>query len=102
MTPTKASSTQRTEIEDFRKIREMIGHNPVVSFAPHDAYQMRDKIYRNIDKGSGERKTNRVMGAVKTLFTKAIEWGAVKEHPMTGNKFKMLSVPKQHQPHLDY
>ncbi len=97
VTPTKASSTQRTEIEDLRKIREMIGHNPIASFAPHDAYQMRDKIYRNIGKGSGERKTNRVMGTVKTLFTKAIEWGAVREHPMTENKFKMLSVPKKHQ-----
>ena len=97
VTPVKASSTQRTEVEDLKKIREMIGHNSVVAFRPHHAYQMRDQIFSSIDKGSGQRKTNRVMGTLKTLFTKAIEWGVVAEHPMTENKFKMLSVPKQHQ-----
>ena len=75
VTPVKASSTQRTEVEDLKKIREMIGHNSVVAFKPHHAYQMREQIFNSIEKGSGQRKTNRVMGTLKTLFTKAIEWG---------------------------
>jgi len=97
VTPTKARSTQRDEVSHLTKLREMIGDNPVGAFKPHHAYQLRDTIHRGTLRGSGETYTNRVMGNLKHLLTKAIEWGVIPEHPMTDSKFKMLPTPKKSQ-----
>jgi len=97
VTPTKAQSTQIDEVRHLSKLREMVGHNPVNSFKPHHAYQLRDEIYRNTKRGSGETYTNRAMEKLKALLTKAIEWGVIAEHPMTELKFKMLPTPKKSQ-----
>ena len=75
----------------------MVGDNPVNAFKPQHAYQLRDTIFRATLRGSGETYTNRVMGKLKHLLTKAIEWGVIPEHPMTESKFKMLPSPKKSQ-----
>ena len=97
VTPTKARSTQRDEVSHLTKLRGMIGDNPVRAFKPHHAYQLRDTIHKSTLRGSGETYTNRVMGNLKHLLTKAIEWGVIPEHPMTDSKFKMLPTPKKSQ-----
>ena len=97
VTPTKAQSTQIDEVRHLTKLREMVGDNPVNVFKPHNAYQLRDTIFRSTERGSGETYTNRVMEKLKHLLTKAIEWGVIPEHPMTESKFKMLPTPKKSQ-----
>jgi len=97
VTPTKAQSTQIDEVRHLSKLKEMIGDNPVKAFKPYHAYQLRDTIYTNTQRGSGETYTNRVMEKLKHLLTKAIEWGVIAEHPMTESKFKMLPTPKKSQ-----
>ena len=97
VTPTKAESTQIDETRHLSKLREMIGANPVNAFEPYHAYQLRDTIHKNTQRGSGETYTNRVMEKLKHLLTKAIEWGVIAEHPMTDSKIKMLPTPKKSQ-----
>jgi integrase len=97
VTPTKSQSTQIDEVRHLTKLREMVGENSVSAFKPHNAYQLRDTIFRATLRGSGETYTNRVMEKLKHLLTKAIEWGVVSEHPMTDSKFKMLPTPKKSQ-----
>ena len=97
VTPTKSQSTQIDEVRHLTKLREMVGENSVSAFKPHNAYQLRDTIFRATLRGSGETYTNRVMEKLKHLLTKAIEWGVVAEHPMTDSKFKMLPTPKNSQ-----
>ena len=97
VTPTKAKSTQIDEVRHLTKLREMVGENSVNAFKPHNAYMLRDTIHRATLRGSGETYTNRVMGNLKHLLTKAIEWGVIPEHPMTDSKFKMLPTPKKSQ-----
>ena len=97
VTPNKSDATQTDEIQIFRKIREMIGHNDVAAFRPQHAYQMRDRIQQEATKGSGETYANKVMEKLKHLFSKSIEWGVIGEHPMTESKFKMFPKPKTSQ-----
>ena len=97
VTPAKSDATQTDEIQIFRKIRGMIGHNDVAVFRPQHAYQMRDRIQQEAIKGSGETYANKVMEKLKHLFSKAIEWGVIGEHPMIDSKFKMFPKPKTSQ-----
>ena len=97
VTPNKSDATQTDEIQIFRKIREMIGHNDVAVFRPQHAYQMRDRIQQEATKGSGEIYANKVMEKLKHLFSKAIEWGVIDDHPMIDSKFKMFPKPKTSQ-----
>jgi integrase len=97
VTPTKSKSTQIDEVRHLTKLREMVGENSVSAFKPHNAYQLRDTIFRATLRGSGETYTNRVMEKLKHLLTKAIEWGVIPEHPMIDSKFKMLPTPKKSQ-----
>jgi len=97
VTPTKSQATQIDEVRHLTKLREMVGDNPVSAFKPHHAYQLRDTIHRGTQRGSGETYTNRVLGNLKHLLTKAIEWGVIEDHPMTESKFKMLPKPKKSQ-----
>jgi integrase len=97
VTTTKAPATQKEEVRHLKKIREMIGDNDVELFEPVHAYQMRDLILSQTKRGSGENYANKIMGVVKHLCTKAIEWGVIKTHPMTEGKFRMLPKPKKRQ-----
>jgi hypothetical protein len=71
---------------------ESIGHKDVTHFETHHAYHLRDKLKGKSVKKSGEKYANRNMTLLKHVFTKAIEWGIINDHPMTESKFKM--VPK--------
>ena len=97
VTTKKAPATQKEEVRHLKKIREMIGDNNVELFEPVHAYQMRDLILSQTTRGSGENYANKIMGVLKHLCTKAIEWGVIKIHPMTEGKFRMLSRPKKRQ-----
>ena len=88
--PNKAERTQKEDHKNIRKLREWVGDNSVVDFKPQHAYQLRDHIKQQAERGSGEKYANRLMSLLKVAFTKAIEWGVIEDHPMTGGKFKMF------------
>jgi integrase len=94
VTPEKAKYTQKKELPSIQRLRSWIGDNAVVGFKPQHAYQLRDHIKQSATQGSGEKMANRHMALLKHVFTKAIEWGAVEDHPMTGGKFKMFPESK--------
>jgi len=97
VTSAKAPATQKEEVRHLKKIREMIGDNEVELSEPYHAYQIRDLILSQTKRGSGENYANKIMGVVKHLCTKAIEWGVIKTHPMTEGKFRMLPKQKKRQ-----
>ncbi|MDB3945178.1 tyrosine-type recombinase/integrase [Gammaproteobacteria bacterium] len=103
VTPTKAKYTQKKELPSIQRLRSWVGTNAVVDFKPRNAYQLRDHIKQSATRGSGEKMANRHMALLKNVFTKAIEWGAVEDHPMTGGKFKMFPESKSqlHIPTFD-
>ena len=88
--PNKAERTQKEDHKNIRKLREWVGDNSVVDFKPRHAYQLRDHIKQQAERGSGEKYANRLMSLLKVAFTKAIEWGVIEDHPMTNGKFKMF------------
>ena len=94
VTPTKAKYTQKKELPSIMRLRNWIGENSVVDFKPQHAYQLRDHIKQSATQGSGKKMANRLMALLKNVFTKAIEWGVVEDHPMTGGKFKMFPESK--------
>ena len=94
VTPTKAKYTQKKELPSIMRLRNWIGENSVADFKPQHAYQLRDFIQQSATQGSGEKMANRHLALLKHVFTKAIEWGAIEEHPMTGGKFKMFPESK--------
>ena len=94
VTPKKAKYTQKKELPAIERLRSWIGTNFVADFKPQHAYQLRDFIQQSATQGSGEKMANRHLALLKHVFTKAIEWGAIEEHPMTGGKFKMFPESK--------
>ena len=95
VTPTKAASTQTQERNYLNKLREYIGENPVELFESIHAYELQNRLLQAVTKGSGETTTNRIMEKLKHTLTLAIQWGVIREHPMTDLKFKMLKAPRK-------
>ena len=82
----------------LRKIfKGMIGEKKVSAFRPRHAYQMRDLIIEGAAKGSSEVYAGNVIENLKHLFSKAIEWGVIDDHPMIDGNFKMFPKPKTSQ-----
>jgi len=60
----------------------------IKQFRPVHAYQYRGKRSKNAPTAA-----NRELEIISHAFTKAIEWGALEDHPMIGGKFR-----KNHSP----
>jgi len=90
VTPTKAPRTQIDEQRMLGKLRQMIGRNRVESWKPKHSYKLRNKI-KDSAKKSGKKFANRHMALLKHVFTKAVEWGVIDDHPMKANNFKMFT-----------
>tara|TARA_B100001123_G_C15191133_1_gene979423 strand:- start:137 stop:1183 length:1047 start_codon:yes stop_codon:yes gene_type:complete len=88
--PDHSPASQVHERGYIEKLREAIGHNEAAAWASQDAYRLRDHFKSKSVKGSGETYANRLMGCLKHVFTKAVEWGVVETHPMTDSNFKMF------------
>ena len=93
VTPTKAPRTQIDEQRMLGKLRQMIGRNKVEPWKPKHSYKLRNKI-KETAKKSGEKFANRHMALLKHVFTKAVEWGVIDDHPMKAGNFKMYTEEK--------
>lgn len=86
--PEKAVATQKSNLYSLRRIRSAFGDNPAELIEPHHIYQYRDAIGRTESK----KKANLDLEVLSHLFTKSIEWGVIKDHPMTGKKVTKFSL----------
>ncbi|QQP86895.1 tyrosine-type recombinase/integrase [Entomomonas asaccharolytica] len=89
VTPTKAINTQKLDIISIKRLRTVFGEIPVIEFETPWVFKYKDK---NKDR---KKATNNDLAVLSHLFSKAIEWGIIKneQHPMRGLniKFSMKS-----------
>lgn len=86
--PGKAPATQRSNQYSLKRIRKAFGHNPVAAIQPHHVYQYRD----HTGAVESRKKANLDLEVLSHLFTKAIQWGARVDHPMTGKKVTKFTL----------
>lgn len=78
----KAPATQRSNQISLRRLRGFFGSNQIARIRPKHIYQFRDMCTQK----HGPISANRDLEVLSHSFTKAIEWGAIDEHPMAGKK----------------
>ncbi|MCC7305891.1 MAG: tyrosine-type recombinase/integrase [Alphaproteobacteria bacterium] len=91
--PTKAKSTQYLNLLYIKKLRAVFGHirivNRVVLLEPVDIYKYVDKRSKKTVNEEGKTRgglsiAKREVAMFSDMFTKAVKWGAIKEHPFKG------------------
>ena len=80
VTPTKAPRTQRDEVEILARLKVILGKSLVRTIEPRHCRQLRDELVRK----RGATTAKRHLEKLSHLFTMAIEWGAINDHPMKG------------------
>jgi integrase len=87
----KAPSTQKSNRYSLQRIRTAFGNNSVTAIEARHIYQYRE----HIGKTESEKKYNLDHEVLSHMFTKSIEWGLLKDHPMTGKKVTKYSLPSR-------
>lgn len=85
---------QSVRVQDLKnrsldRLRAAIGDNLVSVITPQFIYKYRDLIGRT----RSHKQANQDLEVLSHCFTKAIEWGAVGDHPMTNKKVVKYSLP---------
>lgn len=84
VTPTKAKRTQRDEPKMLDTLRQVFGNTPPALIESSHIYTVYDKMKVN----RGLTTANRHMELLSSVFTKALRWGAISEHPMLNKQFQ--------------
>lgn len=79
--PAKAPATQRGNRIQIQKLRAVFGSVSLTSLRAQHAYAY-------LDKRSAKVAAKRELALLSHAFTKAIEWGLIDSHPLTGGKFR--------------
>lgn len=91
VTPTKAPATQKGERRSAAKLIELYGH-----IAPRNlSHRQINKVKTATAAKRGPRTANAHIALLSHVFTMAIEWGAIDDHPMLNKKVRRVSAPKQ-------
>jgi len=91
VTPTKAQRTQKDEIQILGTLRTVFGNTNASFVRPKHCYELRDVITTR----HGATSANRHLEKLSHVFTKAIEWGVIDDHPMKGKVMKNKLRPKR-------
>lgn len=75
--PTKAAKTQKDNIMQCARLRKVFGEMFVHSIEPHH-------IYQYYDKREAKVAAKREIALLSHVYTKAVQWGAIKRHPFKG------------------
>lgn len=86
--PKKAPATQEANLASLKRLSAVFGEMDIVDFEPVHAYGYRDRRGKTAPTAA-----NRELEVLSHAFTKAIEWGALKVHPMIDGKFRKLRTP---------
>lgn len=87
--PTKALSSQESNIIWVKQLRSVFGAMPLNSIEPHHIYKYVDKrkVKKKNENGrmtGGKVTAHREIEVLSHAFTKAVEWGYIKRHPFKG------------------
>lgn len=98
VTPDKAANTQKNEQRYMVLLRKVFQTARIIDVEPTHVYQLMDAV----TKKSGGTTANHVVGLLSHMFTKAIEWGACRDHPIKNKVIKRTvkvkrKVPEHHQ-----
>ncbi|MEM8845372.1 MAG: tyrosine-type recombinase/integrase [Pseudomonadota bacterium] len=75
--PTKALSTQKENNRQITLLRKIFGMLPLSAIEPQH-------IYKFYDKRDATTSAKREIALFSHAFTKAVEWGYIKQHPFKG------------------
>lgn len=87
--PTHSIQVQALKITSLGRLRASIGDNLVAGITPRDIYEYQDMIARTRSK----KQANQDHEVLSHVFTKAIRWGVISDHPMTNKKVEKYSLP---------
>ncbi|NPU91446.1 MAG: integrase [Gammaproteobacteria bacterium] len=89
--PTKAPATQKSNRLSLKRLRQAFQGVKIREVTPPLIYQYRDAVA----KGLSQKHYNLDHEVLSHSFTKAIEWGARLDHPMTGKKVVKFPANKR-------
>lgn len=89
--PTKAPATQKSNRMSLKRLRQGFGEGKIREVDPPGIYQYRD----GVAKKYSPKHYNLDHEVLSHAFTKAIEWGARNDHPMTGKKVVKFPTNKR-------
>lgn len=75
--PQYPAGTQANKTRSLAEIERVFGHIPVKALEPKHCYDY-------FDAKQGTRSARAVIEDLRHLFTKAVEWGILKRHPIKG------------------
>lgn len=83
--PRKAAATQRSNIYSLRRLRAVFSDVHPSQIDPQTVYRYRDLCSQKESK----KKANLDLEVLSHVFSRAIEWGIVKYHPIKGKVSKL-------------
>ena len=86
--PKKAPATQESNTAALKRLKAVFGDMDPTQFEPVHAYGYRDRRGKQAPTAA-----NRELEVLSHTFTKAIEWGVIKRHPMIEGKFRKIHTP---------
>jgi integrase len=88
--PLKSPASQRSNIDSLKKLYPVFGQLAPQDFDSTFAFQYRDK------RKEAPTSANRDLEVLSHLFSKAIEWGVLRndQHPMRGLRYKNITKPR--------
>lgn len=89
--PTKAPATQKSNRMSLQRLRQGFGDGKIREIEPAAIYKYRDAVAKNLST----KHYNLDHEVLSHAFTKAIEWGARNDHPMTGKKVVKFPTNKR-------
>tara|TARA_B110000285_G_scaffold110939_1_gene125946 strand:- start:2474 stop:3580 length:1107 start_codon:yes stop_codon:yes gene_type:complete len=87
--PTHNIQVQALKNISLDRLRKSLGDNLVVGITPQDIYKYQDQVATKKSKKQANQDTE----VLSHVFTKAIRWGVISDHPMTNKKVEKYSLP---------
>ena len=84
----ESANTRDSKNRSLDRLRAAMGDNLVTMINPQFIYKYKDHIGRTRSKTIA----NRDLECLSHVFTLAIEWGVISDHPMTGKKVTKFSL----------
>jgi integrase len=78
--PDKSWKSQESNRHSITRLRSVFGHMPIVGIEPHHVY----KYISKVTKKHGATSARRDWEVLRHVYTKSVEWGLIKAHPLLG------------------
>lgn len=75
--PAKAPKTQADNVRALARLRPVFGALPISTLEPQH-------VYRYVDLRRAKTAAHREVEVLSHVYTKAVEWGAIRRHPFKG------------------